>query len=442
MRGKKPARGRSQPIPEELRMRAEEVQAFKEAADKILSTLERVEVSPAKLDEDTLERLLEEGNITPSERNLLVGTSSVLHYVTTYIPGYWEEKARTERKEGTFKMSMHSLAQLYKEPNQKNLFSTEKLDQVVRATGISQFETIPNNPGLFLNQSEQRVWEGIMRAFSETNYKGDELVDTDTSLESVKPLTEEAYKALRANDNAPYRDIPEIPVIRLTQAELIRLSGYGLTQGDKMDVVEAINTIATKQFCFYWKRLKKRNGKPVLDKNHEFIKEEVMEVGTLLRVKQVRDEKQELKYYEIHPSAVLLDQINTYFLLIPNAWREEVKRLTGKSSSRYTYQLLGWLRLQFEHIRRHNVNLEKGKKGNKRPFTITRTWEEIAEALNMPESMYKANRARASKIIREAYDVARKLGYLERVELGPVNDTLYLKESYYPTPGKREGIGS
>jgi len=54
----------------------------------------------------------------------------------------------------------------------------------------------------------------------------------------------------------------------------------------------------------------------------------------------------------------------------------------------------------------------------------------------MPESMYKANRKRASTIIQDAYSVAIKLGYLVKVENNGATDILYLNEGYYPKPGE------
>jgi hypothetical protein len=216
-----------------------------------------------------------------------------------------------------------------------------------------------------------------------------------------------------------------------SQAEIIKLSGYDRTHGNKVDVVEAISFLATKQFCFYWVRLKTEKGKPVKDKNGNFVKEEVMEVGSLFRIKTVRTEEGELQYYEIHPSAPLLDQVNNYFLLIPNDWRKEVEQITGKRASSYTYEFLLWLRLQYEKIRRYN-----SKNREKKPFKISKSWEDIAIALKMPETMYKANRKRASKIIQDAYSIAIKLGYLVKVENNGATDILYLNEDYYPKPGE------
>lgn len=331
------------------------------------------------------------------------------------------------------KMAIHTITQFYGDIKQLSLFSDEKIDAFSKDTGLN-LTNRPTNYGVILNQNQKRVFEGILKAFTNTNYKGDELQNKSKALEEVYSLTHNAKETLVTNENAPYKNIDAIPLIKLTQSEIIKLSGHDRTQGDKVDVVEAIDFLATKQFCFYWVRLKTENGKPVKDKSGEYVKEEVMEVGSLFRIKTIRTEKGELQYYEIHPSAPLLDQVNNYFLLVPNNWREEVKQLTGKRASSYTYELLLWLRLQYEQIRRYNKG--GGKNRKPKPFMISKSWEDVAIALKMPETMYKANRKRASKIIQEAYSVAIKLGYLLKVVNNGAIDILYLNESYYPKPGE------
>ena len=334
------------------------------------------------------------------------------------------------------KMAIHAVTQFYGDNRQLSLFSDEKIDAFKDATGLN-LTNRPTNYGVVLNQAQMRVFEGILKAFTDTNYKGDEQKDKATALGEVYAITETAGKTLVKGENAPYRNIDAIPVVKLTQAQVIELSGYDLKsqrQGDKQDVMEALSFLSTNQFCFYWVRMKTENGKPVKDKNGGYIKEEVMEVGTLLRTRIVRDQTGRLQYYEIQPSAPLLDQVNNYFLLVPNNWRDEVKRITGKRASSYTYEFLLWLRLQHEQIRRYNSKRGRGKKI--KPYIIKRRWEDIAIALKMPGSMYKANRKRASKIIQEAYSVAIKLGYLLKVDSDGATDMLYINEDNYPKPGK------
>ena len=332
------------------------------------------------------------------------------------------------------KIAIHTVTQFYGDNKQFSLFSDEKIDAFSLATGLS-INNRPESYGVVLNQAQRKVFEGILKAFTHSNYKGDEEIDKAEALEGTYTLNTQTAEELLKKPNAPYKNIDSIPVVKLTQAEVISLSGYDLKrQGDKQDVIEALDYLATNQFCFYWIRSKTENGKVLKDKSGDFIKEEVMEVGTLLRIKTVRDQTGLLQYYEIHPSAPLLDQVNNYFLLVPNNWRGEVKELTGKRASSYTYELLLWLRLQYEYIRRYNKY--GGKKRKPKPFKITKSWEDVAIALKMPETMYKANRKRASKIIQDAYEVAIKLGYLLEVKNSGATDTLYLNESYYPKPGE------
>lgn len=334
------------------------------------------------------------------------------------------------------KIAIHTVSQFYADNKQFSLFSDEKIDAFKDATGLN-LTNRPTNYGVVLNQAQRRVFDGILKAFTDTNYKGDEQKDKATALREVYSDTETSAKTLVKGDNAPYKNIDTIPVVKLTQAQIIDLSGYDLKaqkQSDKQHVVEALSFLATNQFCFYWIRLKTENGKPVKDKRGVFVKEEVMEVGTLLRIKTVRDGTGLLQYYEIHPSAPLLDQVNNYFLLVPHNWRDEVKQLTGKRASSYTYELLFWLRVQYEQIRRYNKG--GGKNRKPKPFKISKSWEDVAITLEMPESVYKGKRKRAINIIQEAYSVAVKLGYLVKVENNGATDILYLNESYYPKPGE------
>ena len=330
-----------------------------------------------------------------------------------------------EGKQPHTRIALHALTQFYGDSKQPSLFSDERVDLLAKGARIT-FDPDTQRPqsyGVALNQSHQKVLEGILKAFSSSNYSGDEQIDKAQYNQKHYPVNSQGIA---------YSTVDSIPVLRLTQAEILQLSGYGRTQGDKVDVVEAISFLATTPFCFYWLRLKYEKGKPVKDAKGVYVKEEVMEVGSILRIKTIRNETGELQYYEIHPSAPLLDQVNNYFLLVPNGWRDEVKQLTGKRASSYTYELLLWLRLRYEEIRRHNDNKTK----KPRPFTISKSWEDVAQALKMPETMYKANRKRASKIIQEAYSVAIQLDYLVRVENNGATDVLYLNENYYPKPGQ------
>jgi len=235
------------------------------------------------------------------EGSLLPGLGNGGSYSPTKVilPGVEEAKKHT-------KIAIHTVSQFYGDNKQLSLFSDEKIEDFSRATGIS-ITNRPDSYGVVLNQSQRRVLEGILKAFTDSNYKGDEEIDKATYSSNIYPINRIA---------GAYSNVDKIPVVKLTQSEIIELSGHDRTQGDKVDVVEAISFLATKQFCFYWVRLKTEKGKPVKDKSGDYVKEEVMEVGSLFRIKTVRTAEGELQYYEIHPSAPLLDQVNNYFLLL------------------------------------------------------------------------------------------------------------------------------
>jgi|688.fasta_scaffold173752_3 hypothetical protein len=345
------------------------------------------------------------------------------------------EQKRNPKRGRAFRIGMHPLKQFFGDNKQLSLFSSETIDQYSKDTGLklnSQYKR-PDEFGVVLNVSQMKVFEAILKGFSDTNYKGDTEVSKTESLgEVIKTGSSSAMNRI----NKAYKNIDTIPVLRITQAEIIALSGLSKSFKDKTDVTEAIDFLGSKQFCFYWLRpVVDEKGKYQKDKKGDYQKEEVIEVGTLFRIKEIRDQAGgQLKYYEIHPSAALLDQIDNYFLLIPENWREEVEAITGTKGSKYTYNFLVWLRLQYEQIRRHNSKGGKIKRKRKE-YRIQKTWEEIAIALKMPESIYKANRIRAKKTIEAAYSVAIKLGYLLKVEDNGASDILYLNEEKYPQPG-------
>ena len=368
-------------------------------------------------------------------KNIEVGLLPGLDNGGGYSPAKVIQPGVGEGKKHT-KIAIHTVSQFYGDNKQLSMFSDERIDAFKTATGLN-LTNRPTNYGVVLNQSQRKVFEGILKAFTDTNYKGEEEISKIKALEDVYTLNKETAEELLFKSSAPYKNIGTIPVVKLTQAQIIDLSGYDLKaqkQSDKQHAIESLSFLATNQFCFYWIRLKTDKGKPVKDKSGDYVKEEVMEVGTLLRIKTVRDQTGLLQYYEIQPSAPLLDQVNNYFLLVPNNWRDEVKQITGKRASSYTYELLLWLRLQYEQIRRYNKG--GGRSRKPKPFKISKSWEEVAIALKMPETMYKRNRPRSYKIIQEAYSVAIKLGYLVKVENNGATDILYLNESYYPKPGE------
>lgn len=288
---------------------------------------------------------------------------------------------------------------------------------------------LPAQYGVALNQVESQVLDGIFKKFTETDYQGD--------IQMTKERYAKQYQYPTDTLQA-YKNVTFIPVLRLGQRELARISG--MSEEYRQKAVEALKKLSREPYVFIWHRLVyDKKGRPMMDsRTHEYVKERVTEVSSILRTQEVADEAGNFKYYEISPSAALIDQIDNYFLIMPANWREEVKQITGKRESDYTYKFLEWLRMNFEEIRRHNA--KPGNKGKQRPYVIKRTWEQVAEQLMMPSSIAKKNRARARNIIQRAYEVAYMLKYLERpVENDGYNDVIVMNVDKYPQPSHDAG---
>ncbi|HEY4832929.1 MAG TPA: hypothetical protein VIH61_10265, partial [Waddliaceae bacterium] len=147
---------------------------------------------------------------------------------------------------------------------------------------------------------------------------------------------------------------------------------------------------------------------------------------------EVRDERTKiLKFYEIIPSSLFMDQRESYFMLIPYNWREEVRKIVGqRKASSYTFRFLLFLRYQFE--------LKRRSPKEKKPYVIKWSSEEIGIAIKMPESVYRKHKKKANKILEDVYSVAKQLGYLTDFERTDTLDILYLNTEKYHTPRNQE----
>lgn len=320
------------------------------------------------------------------------------------------------KKPKTTQVGLHSIKNILGCHQQTDLFSEhhlefcEKYDVKLEGT-IDRF-------GIDLTEIQSRIMEGILYGFSRTAYKG-----------NVDPTSKEQLAKLKFSGKVPnsYKYIQEIPRIRVKQSELLEWSGINKQSiASWSRAVEAIQELGRKQYCFYYDRLAlDQNGTPIKEKNNKWAKEEVFSVDTLFSIKEVREKNSgTLKYYEIMPSAIFLDQRESYFMFIPLNWREEVKELVGnKKASSYTFRFLLFLRYQYE--------LKRRSKKLKAPYKIKWSPEEISMAIKMPPSIYLRKKKRATEILDDAYSVAKRLGYLIEYERTGHLDVLTLNEKKF-----------
>ena len=321
-------------------------------------------------------------------------------------------------KKHTTVMGMHSVRNLLGEQKQISLFSDHD-KQFSEEYGYPLDGPI-DRFGVHLSDIEARVMEGILHGFTETNYQG-----------NLEPKTKQELAAEKYAGVIPdsYRYVKEIPRIKVSQSQLLKWAGIKTGSiAEKERSVAALKELGQKQFCFYYDRLAyDADGKPIKDQKGYWKKEEVISVDTLFLIKEVReDANNRLSYYEITPSSLFLDQRESYFLLMPLGWRDEVYSVFGrKRASSYTFRFLLFLRYQYEKRRRSPEQ--------KSPYSLKWTPEEIAIAIKMPESVYKRRKKRANEILQDAYFVAKELGYLTDYDRGSTVDILFFKDEKYYT---------
>lgn len=312
-------------------------------------------------------------------------------------------------------IGLHSIKNILGNHKQTDLFSEqhqefcEEFDVKLEGT-LDRF-------GIDLTEVQSRIVEGILYGFSRTSYKG-----------NVDPASKELIIQQKFSGKVPpsYKYLKELPKLRVGQSELLDWAGINKKSiASWSRAVEAIQDLGTKQYCFYYDRLVMDNeGNPVKEKN-KWAKEEVISVDTLFTIKEIREKGTgSLKYYEIVPSAIFLDQRESYFMFIPFNWREEVKSLVGnKKASSYTFRFLLFLRYQYE--------LKRRSKALQSPYKIKWSPEEIAMAIKMPSSIYVRKKKRANEILEDAYSVAKRLGYLIDYRRTGHIDTLFLNDKKY-----------
>lgn len=315
--------------------------------------------------------------------------------------------------ENSTQITLHSVSNILGNTQQTSLFS-EHDHEFSEEYGTKLVGTI-NRFGVDLTDMQSRIMEGILRGFSETAYKG-----------NMSPRHPQDVANEKFNGNIPdgYKYIKEIPRLRVSQSQILEWSGLkggGISSWARS--LKALHDLGTTQFCFYYDRLAYDEVGVPIKKGNAWKKEEVVVVDTLFTIKEIRDEKR-VDYYEITPSSIFLDQRESYFMMVPFNWREEVKKLLGnKKISSYTFRFLLFLRFQYEIKRRSKRVLS--------PYKIKWSPEEISEAIKMPASIYLRKKKRRDEILDDAYSVAKSLGYLKDFKRDGYLDHLILNDAKY-----------
>jgi hypothetical protein len=161
-------------------------------------------------------------------------------------------------------------------------------------------------------------------------------------------------------------------------------------------------------------------------KKNNVVTQYIEEISPLINLKNVwdgvtnrdiEDIKNNKNTYEtdkkltitVKPSDLLLDQIETYFVMKPANYLEEIKMKLGKKASKYTYRFIDWLYLRVTE----RLNREKEK------FDWTIKINYITLATNIRLDSYIKNRQwkYIRQIINKSYDLGKSLDYIDDYEI-------------------------
>ena len=330
-----------------------------------------------------------------------------------------------DREEQATQISIHSMKNLLGSRQQLEKFSEEKVKEFSEVYGVT-VEKEFSSFGVDLTDLQQKMLEALLHGFTKTNYQG--------NLDPLEIPSIEKYPLGKIPNS--YKNISMLPRLRTTQSQILEWAGINSRSAGSVQLaIKALEHLGSTQYCFYYTRLAyDENGNPKKDKYGAWVKEEVTTIDKLFVIKEIRNVKTGvLEYYEATPSPIFLDQRESFYLLIPFNWREEVKVIIGQRRAySYTFRFLMFLRLQFEMQRRASQE-------NKN-YVIKWTSEEIAINLKMPESIYKRKKDRANTILDEVYSIAKSLGYLTSYQRTKACDILYLNEEKYLVKERKEKL--
>lgn len=363
---------------------------------------------------ELLDGLLKElGKIIPPED---------LSFVKDLWPVPKEDTARTAVQ--IVKQSLHTEFQKQgKRPPQKQrgLFDA-LLDDTQKDIKEKSIEVI----GIDITQAQNQALFAIQTILSRTKYEGNvpgaDIIDAGFKFSGYLPAIE--FKP------AEYLEAYGVEKI---------LTGRGKEEfntRERTRALQALVELAKKQFLFvynrwYWKVDDKT-------KKREWVSDRIQTIAPIIRITEgwealsrlenvaldggssTKAIDAKLKAIAIMPAPIMIQDINTYFVLKPANWAQELQLLEHKPSV-FTYRFIEWLFYEAEQHRRH-----------KEALIINIGLEALAYKLRMEAYVRTRQFKRIRQILAKSYKAAKGLGYLlsystvpgetldlERLELNP-----------------------
>lgn len=249
--------------------------------------------------------------------------------------------------------------------------------------------------GLDLTESQDRALHAIQRLLAASNYKGD----------GQYPLDSAEFKIY--DSYLPYLSMSWTDYY---QAYGLEPAGDGSYHGAQVrQAREALESLTEMRWMSYRKLSGKyEDGKPLydfirvkkpliqlelMDNYHDITEEDIQKILSGQKLTENKEDRRVTKILLL-PSPILIDEIDSFYLLKPASLHDEIKALyPGRRISRYNSLFIELLL---------TVNIADWKIGK----------ETLARKLNMDTLIDNRQKSRVDKRIQEALETAKELDFL------------------------------
>ena len=306
------------------------------------------------------------------------------------------------------KVGMHAELQKFgKKPKSPQLSLFDRLELNTIAEGEVEKHNIEAF-GIDITQAQNQALFAIQKLLYETNYSGNS-------------------KGFQLNGKNRFEFSGYLPVLKITPTQYLEAYGvkkYLTSRGkeefggeERRRALQSLVDLATKPRLLVYKRI-------YWTTNNKKQKEEKIDrietIAPLIKIMQgweslTKQEDQrldsgkstqatddKLRVLVIETAPILVDQINTYFVLKPANCYQEI-RLLAPHASKYVPRFIDYLLAQAELHRRKNKEWD---------WVIRRNYENLACALRMDNWIRTRNWKQIRGCLKKCYEIAKQLSYL------------------------------
>jgi hypothetical protein len=266
--------------------------------------------------------------------------------------------------------------------------------QLILGEDIDSLDTI--SYGLDLTESQDKALHAIQKLLSASNYKGDGQIPLDSAEFKI-------YGSYLPYLSMSYSDY--------YQAYGLEPAGDGRYHGAQVEQAkEALESLTEMRWMRYKKLSGKRDkeGKPLydlitvkkpliqlqfIDSYHDITEEDIQKIASGQKLTEDKEDRRVTRILLL-PSPILIDEIDSYFLLKPAYLHDEIKALyPGRRISRFNSLFIELLL---------TVDIAVWKIGK----------ETLAWKLNMDSWIESRQKSRIDKSIQEVLKTAKELDFL------------------------------